>query len=84
MVLNNLTWKYETTVTAPGKSSYPLQGHYYPVIIKAVDDAGNVTTADPLIISAVVVEIIPALLCSDWKYIQTSNNRCIEVTEGAA
>lgn len=43
-----------------------------------------VSTSDPLIISAVVVEIIPALLCSDGKYIQTSNNRCIEVTEGAA
>lgn len=46
LALNNLTGKYETTVTAPGKSSYPLQGHYYPVVIKAVDDAGNVETAD--------------------------------------
>lgn len=44
--LNSATGKYETTITAPEKSSYPLSGHYYPVTVKAEDVAGNVTTAD--------------------------------------
>lgn len=46
MALNNSTGKYEATVTAPAQSSYPLDGHYYPVTVKATDDAGNVTTKD--------------------------------------
>ena len=46
LTLNNDTGKYETTITAPQKSSYPLEGHYYPVTVKATDDAGNVTTVD--------------------------------------
>lgn len=37
---------YKTTVTAPSKSSYPLDGHYYPITLKATDDAGNVTEID--------------------------------------
>ena len=36
--------KYEATITAPGKSSYTLSGHCYPVTVKATDDAGNTTT----------------------------------------
>jgi len=43
---NSGTQKYEATITAPTKSSYPLDGHYYPVTVKATDDAGNITTAD--------------------------------------
>lgn len=43
--LNSTTGKYEATVTAPSKSSYTQSGHYYPVTIKATDDAGNITTA---------------------------------------
>ena len=44
LTLNNSTGKYEATATAPQTSSYPLDGHYYPVTVKATDDAGNVTT----------------------------------------
>lgn len=43
---NTSTGKYEATITAPAKSSYTLSGHYYPVTVKATDDAGNVTTKD--------------------------------------
>lgn len=46
LTLNSSTGKYEATVTAPSTSSYPLSGHYYPVTVKATDDAGNVTTKD--------------------------------------
>lgn len=46
LTLNNETGKYEATVTAPVKSSYNQSGHYYPVTVKATDDAGNVTTKD--------------------------------------
>lgn len=46
LTLNSSTGKYEATITAPSKSSYTLSGHYYPVTIKAIDTAGNVTTKD--------------------------------------
>lgn len=46
LTLNSSTGKYEATITAPTKSSYTKSGHYYPVVIKATDDAGNTTTAD--------------------------------------
>ena len=45
LTLNSSTGKYEATITAPAKSSYNLTGHYYPVTVKATDDAGNSTTA---------------------------------------
>lgn len=44
LTLNSSTGKYEATITAPSKSSYTLSGHYYPVTVKATDDAGNTTT----------------------------------------
>lgn len=45
LTLNTETGKYEATVTAPSTSSYNVNdGHYYPVTIKATDQAGNVTT----------------------------------------
>lgn len=44
--MNSETGAYEATITAPAKSSYPLPGHFYPVTIKATDDAGNVTSLD--------------------------------------
>lgn len=44
--LNTTTGKYEATITAPATSSYPKDGHYYPVQVKATDQAGNVTTVD--------------------------------------
>ncbi|MCR1842508.1 Ig-like domain-containing protein [Murimonas intestini] len=46
LALNNTTGKYEASVTAPSKSSYTLDGHYYNVKITAVDDAGNSTVKD--------------------------------------
>lgn len=47
LTLNSGTGKYEATVTAPSTSSWgENDGHYYPVTIKATDDAGNVTTKD--------------------------------------
>lgn len=42
---NSQSGKYEATITAPSKSSYNVnEGHYYPVTVKATDEAGNVTT----------------------------------------
>ena len=46
LTLNSATGKYEATITAPAKSSYNQTGGYYPVTIKATDDAGNTTTKD--------------------------------------
>lgn len=47
LTLNSVTGKYEATVTAPSTSSYNINdGHYYPVTIKATDQAGNVSTKD--------------------------------------
>ncbi len=47
LTYNQQTGKYEATSTAPAKSSFNNNaGHYYPVTIKATDDAGNVTTKD--------------------------------------
>lgn len=45
LTLNSSTGKYEASVTASSTSSYNINaGHYYPVTIKATDQAGNVTT----------------------------------------
>lgn len=42
LIYNDETKLYEATITAPSKSSYNVNsGHYYPVTIKATDDAGN-------------------------------------------
>ena len=42
LALNSSTGEYEATLTAPNKSSYNNNaGHYFPVTIKATDDAGN-------------------------------------------
>ncbi len=46
LTLNEGTGKYEAQLTAPAASSFNLSGGYYPVSIKAVDTAGNETTAD--------------------------------------
>lgn len=46
LTLNSETGKYEATITAPSKSSYNEEGHYYPITLKATDDAGNTSTAD--------------------------------------
>ncbi len=44
--LNSETGKYEATITAPMKSSYPNPGHYYPVEVMAEDNAGNTVEVD--------------------------------------
>ena len=45
LALNSSTGNYEVTLTAPNESSYNNNaGHYFPITIKATDDAGNVTT----------------------------------------
>ena len=45
LTLNSSTGKWEATITAPSTSSYNNNdGHYYPVTVKATDEAGNTTT----------------------------------------
>lgn len=45
LTYNSTSKKYEATITAPSGSSYNINaGHYYPVTVKATDEAGNVTT----------------------------------------
>ena len=47
LTLNSSTGLYEGSITAPGTSSYNVNsGHYYPITIKAADDAGNTTTVN--------------------------------------
>lgn len=46
LAYNSGTEKWEATGTAPTKSSYGQDGHYYGVTLKAWDDAGNVTEVD--------------------------------------
>ena len=47
LTYSSSTGKWEATITAPSKSSYNNNdGHYYPVTIKATDEAGNLTTKD--------------------------------------
>lgn len=43
---NESTGKYEAIITAPSKSSFNLDGGYYPVTVKATDTANNTTTKD--------------------------------------
>lgn len=45
LTYNASSGKWEATITAPGSSSYPLDGHYYPVALQAEDNAGNSATA---------------------------------------
>lgn len=45
-VLNENTGKYEATITAPEKSSYNQDGHFYDVSVTATDDAGNSTSVN--------------------------------------
>lgn len=61
LTLNSSTGKYEATITAPSTSSYPLEGHYYPVTIKATDGAGKTTTVTRTVIlntSAPVIQSV--------------------------
>lgn len=41
---NATTQKWEATITAPSSTSWNINaGHYYPVTVKAIDVAGNIT-----------------------------------------
>lgn len=68
LTLDSSTGKYESTITAPGKSSFNLSGGYYPITLTATDTAGNVTTADPSTetvgesLKLVVKEVTPPVL----------------------
>ncbi len=46
LTLNTSTGKYEAVITAPSKSSYPNEGHFYDVKLTADDSAGNSVTID--------------------------------------
>lgn len=47
LTYNSTTGRYEATGTAPSTSSYNNNdGHYFPVTVKATDQAGNLTTKD--------------------------------------
>lgn len=46
LTYNSTSGKWEATITAPNSSSYPLDGHYYPVSLQADDNAGNTATAN--------------------------------------
>lgn len=46
LTLNTATGKYEATITAPNRSSYGQNGHYYNVAVTATDSAGNSVTKD--------------------------------------
>lgn len=47
LTLNSSSGEYEATLTAPNESSYNNNAaHYFPVTIKATDDAGNMTTVN--------------------------------------
>lgn len=46
LTYNQTSGKWEATVTAPGKSSYPQTGHYYGVSVTATDSYGNSKTVN--------------------------------------
>lgn len=37
---------YKVSAVTPSTSSYTQEGHYYPIVVKAEDEAGNVKTVD--------------------------------------
>lgn len=60
LTYNSSTGKYEATITAPNKSSYLLNGHYYPVTVSASDTAGNSVTktaSDPTLGSSLQLKV---------------------------
>lgn len=82
LTLNSATGKYEATVTAPAKSSYTKDGHFYPVSITAEDQAGNketITTDDAtlgdslkLYVKEKVAPTISNITPSNGAYLDTS------------
>lgn len=79
LTLNSSTGKYEATITAPGATSYNLDGGYYNVSVKAVNDAGTSATADGatlaglrLVVKEKVAPIITILSPSSGAYVTNS------------
>lgn len=82
LTYNDTSGKYEATLTAPSKSSYTKEGHYYPVSIKAADDYGNSSTVgsdDPtlgeslrLVVKEKVVPILTFTAPASGAYITTN------------
>lgn len=82
LTLNSSTGKYEATITAPDKSSYTKDGHYYPVSITAEDQAGNsetVNSSDPtlgdslkLYVKETVAPTITNVTPTNGAYLDTS------------
>lgn len=46
LTLNSASGKWESTITAPGKTSYNLAGGYYNVSVEATNEAGTKGSAD--------------------------------------
>lgn len=47
LTYDSTSGQYKATLTAPAQSSYKVNdGHYYPVSVEAVDEAGNSTTVN--------------------------------------
>lgn len=47
LTYNSTSGKWEKTIIAPSITSYNVNGgHYYPVQVQAIDEAGNTTTKD--------------------------------------
>lgn len=79
LTLNSSTGKYEATITAPGATSYNLDGGYYNVSVKAVNDAGTSATADGatlaglrLVVKEKVAPVITILSPSSGAYVTNS------------
>ena len=79
LALNSSTGKYEATITAPGATSYNLDGGYYNVSVKAVNDAGTSATADGstlvglrLVVKETVAPVITILSPSSGAYVTNS------------
>lgn len=79
LTLNSATGKYEAQVTAPGATSYNLEGGYYPVTVEVSNTAGTVVTAEAagmaglrLVVKETVKPVISILSPSAAAYI-TSN-----------
>lgn len=79
---NSTIGKYEATISAPNKSSYPLSGHYYPVTVEATDSADNSTTInadDPefgihmrLVVKEKVAPVISVITPTDGSVLTTN------------
>ena len=80
LTLNSSTGKYEATITAPGATSYGLDGGYYNVSVEATNTAGTTGTADgstlsglQLVVKEKVAPVITILSPSSGAFV--TNNK---------